>query len=72
MLRRSSIDTAKSQPMAARKSRPIIIAVQLSEQERREVEKAAHAAGLTLAVFIRALTLTTLRRPGANIHLEPA
>jgi hypothetical protein len=58
--------------MAVVKKRPVIIAVQLSEQERREVEKAAHAAGLTLAVFIRALTLTTVRRPGGGVRLEPA
>jgi hypothetical protein len=72
MLRRSSADTAERQPMAVRKSRPIIVAVQLNEQERQELQAAATQAGLKLAVFVRALALTTIRRPGGKMHLEPA
>lgn len=44
------------------RKRPAGVTVMLTEQERKEVRKAADQAGLSLSVFIRLITMSALQR----------
>ena len=57
--------------MPVKKKRPFIVAVQLDEREKRELQQAADQAGLALSVFVRALALTSVRRSDGGVRIEP-
>jgi hypothetical protein len=47
--------------MAAKRKRPLVVAVQLDEREKAEMKGAADQAGLALSVFVRLITLAAIR-----------
>jgi hypothetical protein len=53
---------SKSIAMPVKRKRPEIVALQLTAQEKQELQRAADQAVLPLSAFIRALALTAVRR----------
>jgi hypothetical protein len=47
--------------MAAKRKRPCIVAVQLNEQEKKELQQAAANVGVALSVFLRMHALVSVR-----------
>jgi hypothetical protein len=54
--------------MEAKRKRPHVVAVQVNEQEKQDLERAAARAGLALSVFLRTVALTTIRRLDGGVR----
>ena len=52
--------------MPTRKKHPHIVAVQLDDQEKRELKRAADHLGMALSVWLRAAGLEKARREAAK------
>ena len=58
--------------MPAKRKRPEIVALQLTAQEKQELQKAADKAVLPLSAFVRALALTAVRSGQTTISVGRA
>lgn len=57
--------------MTRKRARPNVVVLYLDDKEKRELGNAAAGAGLSLGVYVRALVLTSVRRSGSSMRLEP-
>jgi hypothetical protein len=67
LTRLTAVISQQGASMALKRKRPYVVAVQVNEQERQELKRAAARAGLALSVFLRAVGLASARQGGVSI-----